>query len=131
MLKFFRKEGHNGFTLIELMIVIAIIGILAAIAIPQFIQYRKKGYSSALNGDCSNAYTASVAYCVDNPSATDITLPQLTGAGYTQTAGVTTITNSLSVDGGTITCTGSNTWGVTAAIVTVNGYGKMNLSKSQ
>ncbi len=34
------------------MIVIAIIGILAASAIPQFIQYRKRGYVSTLNSDC-------------------------------------------------------------------------------
>ncbi len=43
--KMMRK--NEGFTLIELMIVIAIIGILAAIAIPQFSAYRTRSYNAA------------------------------------------------------------------------------------
>ncbi len=60
-----RKLNKKGFTLIELMIVIAIIGILAAIAIPQFSAYRTRSYNSAAKADIRNAATAQEAYQVD------------------------------------------------------------------
>ena len=59
------KQAQKGFTLIELMIVIAIIGILAAIAIPQFSAYRKRSYNASANADLRNAATAQEAYYVD------------------------------------------------------------------
>ncbi len=69
-----KKKNEKGFTLIELMIVIAIIGILAAIAIPQFSAYRKRSYNAAANADLRNAATAQEAYYVDwEIYASDIT----------------------------------------------------------
>ncbi len=48
------RGNKQGFTLIELMIVIAIIGILAAIAIPNFIAYRNKAFCSAAESDAKS-----------------------------------------------------------------------------
>jgi type IV pilus assembly protein PilA len=59
-------KKNEGFTLIELMIVIAIIGILAAIAIPQFSAYRARSFNAAAESDLRNAATAQEAYYVDS-----------------------------------------------------------------
>jgi type IV pilus assembly protein PilA len=87
-------KNQKGFTLIELMIVIAIIGILAAIAIPQFSQYRARGYMAATKSDVKNCYTAAVAYFGDNPTAAALTLANCTASGFQPTAGVTVTVTS-------------------------------------
>ena len=60
-----RKVGHKGFTLVELMIVVAIIGILAAIAIPQFAAYRMRAFNSAAISDVVNMQKSEACFYND------------------------------------------------------------------
>ncbi|MFA4828047.1 MAG: prepilin-type N-terminal cleavage/methylation domain-containing protein [Thermodesulfovibrionales bacterium] len=60
------KGKDKGFTLVELLVVVAIIGILAAIAIPQFSAYRMKAYNAAAQSDVRNWRSAMEAYFYDN-----------------------------------------------------------------
>jgi prepilin-type N-terminal cleavage/methylation domain-containing protein len=89
------RGNSEGFTLIELMIVIAIIGILAAIAIPNFIAYRNKSFCTRAEAD-ANGISASIADYFSIPDWTETpTIDQLNnGAGYTPSGN-----NSAEVEG--------------------------------
>jgi prepilin-type N-terminal cleavage/methylation domain-containing protein len=58
-------RADNGFTLIELLATMAIVGILTAIAVPQFSEYKKRGFDTRAQSDLRNVALAEEAYFLD------------------------------------------------------------------
>jgi len=108
------KKSRKGFTLIELMIVIAIIAILAAILVPNFLRARAQGQLTACKSNLKNIGTAMEMYSSDSQGRYPLAITAITPS-YLKTlptcasAGVITYTYSRTTvpDAYTAWCSGS------------------------
>ena len=115
------QEKDQGFTLIELLVVIIIIGILAAIAIPVFLNQRKKGFDAQAKSDARNLATLEETYFTDNNtyvSAADIAGVVSKLSDYKQSANVT----AVKIDGYTATDAAGSPSVTGNATTAVGGY---------
>jgi type IV pilus assembly protein PilA len=112
------EEKEEGFTLIELLVVIIIIGILAAIAIPVFLNQRKKAVDSSMKSDLRTVANAAETYFTDSqayPAAANVTQ-----AGQVVTVGAADNTARVST-GNTITYALDGADGFCVAAANPNG----------
>jgi type IV pilus assembly protein PilA len=81
-----KERKEEGFTLIELLVVILIIAILAAIAIPVFLNQRKKGWVAQQESALKNAATNMESYSTGNQGTYPHTVALLEAEGFNQVA---------------------------------------------
>lgn len=82
------QRNHHGFSLLEVLVVMAVIGLLAAIAIPQFMSYRSEAIDAQLKSDLRNAAVAIESYYAKK-NVLPASIAETAGYGFQSTAGVT------------------------------------------
>ena len=116
-----RLRSDSGFSLIELLIVIAIIGLLAVIAIPQFASYRKRGYEATLKSDLRNAATAQDAYFTQTKTYKAGAFSSGTPLGFNKSTDISSIQATVGTNTYQLTATHSNCAGISWTYSSITG----------
>ena len=98
----YRKYHSKGFTLVEVVLTLAIMMVLSGIAIPLLNKYMQKGYDAEISADAKNAYTASQAWLSDNPGGTVNSLAKLLTGGYRSSKNISWGTGNMTTSSGSI-----------------------------
>ncbi len=122
-------KGQKGFTLIELMIVVAIIGILAAIAIPNFLTYQLKSRQAEAKTNLQAIKTSEVAFqaergCYIGVGAEGVVAP----VGGTKTVPFTWAAGAAPTAPGALWCVAAGVFGGTFADIGFKATGNVNYS---
>ena len=101
------NRNAKGFSLVEVLMVVAIIGLLATSAIPQFITYRATAIDGQMKSDLKNAAVAMESYFAERQSY-PTTVTAITAVGFNPTAGVTLTIDVTSPSSFTLTASAPN-----------------------
>jgi type IV pilus assembly protein PilE len=91
-------QGHRGFTLVEILIVVVIVGALAAIAIPKFAAVKNKAYVAAMKSDLRTLVIAQESYFADNDGSYAVDVSKF-GTSYQPSPGVSIQIHNVSSSG--------------------------------
>ena len=118
-----KLNNKNGFTLLELLIVVAIIGILLGVAIPAFSQYKTRAMDTDAKSNLHNLYLACKAYWGDKSSSPNCNVSIASGTtyGYLQSSEV-----SIAANGNEYTFNATASHAQSTNTFTINSQGTIN-----